>query len=272
MSVERLPEPGDEIWRVYCADHLSRYHFAIAFAQDKAVLDAGSGNGYGSAILKASGATRVDGLDIDELSVKHAQQRFGHLGVNYLVGDCETLDQARPTYDLVCSFENIEHLHNPEAFLRSAARVLAADGVLICSTPDRVGRPYINGRPVNPYHVREWYREEFREMLLAHFGRVEMLVEVKSHWLKRREEAANYLQQAIDRHDTTLTGVVLRALGKAGRLLKWRTHIDPWRFGGLQGLAAASPDDYPILHESLVPAYGLPLCHVAVCRAPKRNE
>lgn len=60
MAIERLSGPGGEAWSQYSADHLPRYHFATAYAKDKIVLDAGTGIGYGAAILKAAGSSRVD--------------------------------------------------------------------------------------------------------------------------------------------------------------------------------------------------------------------
>src|SRR5262249_20340441 len=158
--------------------------------------------------------------------VADAEKWFGVTGVTYSVGDSEKLDRPGPSYDLVCSFENIEHLQRPEAFLRSAVEVLAENGVLLCSTPDRAIRSYVNNRPANPYHVREWYREEFREMLLAHFGQVEMMVQVKSHWLERRQAAAGHLQQAVDKSESTLGGLARRAIAKfVGMLLRRQPRI-----------------------------------------------
>lgn len=270
MAVERLPEPGDETWRRYAADHLARYQFAAERARDKVVLDAGTGIGYGAAILKEAGANRVDAVDIDEAVVGEARARFGRTGVQYLVSDSETLNGTSPPYDLVCSFENIEHLQKPDAFLRAAARVLAPNGVLLCSTPDRAIRDYVDGRPTNPYHVREWYRDEFRELLQGYFGRVEMMVQVKGHWYLSRQEAAASLQLAIDEYDSTIRGLARRAVNRLGRIvLKRPPRIPPWKYGAMQWLVTPSPADFPIVPESLLPLYGSPFCHLAVCGEPR---
>ena len=80
------------------------------------------------------------------------------------------------------SFENIEHLQNPMQFLHGASQVLKPDGCLLISTPDRAFSPaFIDGKPSNPYHVMEWYEDEFREMLLNYFEDVSLLSQAESH-------------------------------------------------------------------------------------------
>ncbi len=54
------------------AEHVARYRFAAYFAPARRVLDAGSGEGYGTAILAAAGAASVVGLDVDDEVVSAA--------------------------------------------------------------------------------------------------------------------------------------------------------------------------------------------------------
>jgi len=45
------------------------------------------------------------------------------------------------TFDVLCSFQVIEHLEKPEHFFKEANRVLKKDGLLIISTPNPEGIP-----------------------------------------------------------------------------------------------------------------------------------
>jgi glycosyltransferase involved in cell wall biosynthesis len=173
--------PGSPDWAAVSGDHLARYLFAVSFARGKRVLDAGTGYGYGAAILRASGASEVLGVDIDPAVVASARAAHSSSGLSYLADDCERLDQVPGPFDLICSFENIEHLKDPRGFLRAAARRLGPDGILVCSTPDRAATPpFVDGRPANPFHVNEWSADEFAALLGESFGRIEMLAQVRS--------------------------------------------------------------------------------------------
>jgi O-antigen biosynthesis protein len=165
VAAERI-ELGAQSWEGDHAHHVARYLHASQFVSGKRVLDAGTGAGYGAALLMSAGASNVQAIDLSEETIQKARARFGHLGVEYRVDDCETLSTIRRPVDLICNFENIEHLRNPDAFLRAAARSLDDAGILFCSTPDRASAPpFVDGKPANPFHLHEWYGNEFEAML-----------------------------------------------------------------------------------------------------------
>lgn len=154
-------------------DHLSRYLFAQRFVPGKAVLDAASGAGYGCAMLAGAGAARVVGVEIDPQSVRHAQKYYGGPAVRFVVGDCESMPFAGGEFEVVTSFETIEHLEHPEAFLREVRRVLAPGGRFIVSTPNNP-----TGITGNPFHRREYPAGEFVSLLAGCFPQVEMYGQV----------------------------------------------------------------------------------------------
>lgn len=158
------PECVREIWY----EHWHRYAFARAFARDKRVLDAACGEGYGSALL-AGDAREVLGMDIAEPAIAHARTRYAtHANLRFAQGDCTALTLPDASVDLVVSFETLEHVAAQEALVAGFARVLAADGVLIVSSPDK--RAYSDVSAFrNEFHVRELYREELLALLGAHF-------------------------------------------------------------------------------------------------------
>jgi len=143
------------------AEHLARYRFAAQFARDRAILDAGSGEGYGAAILAAAGAASVVGLDIDEEIVQHAREKYG---LEFVRGDvCELpFDEGR--FDLVTCFETIEHVSAAARAVSEFRRVLRPEGLLVISTPN--SKEYL---VENEFHEREYTPEEFDELLADAF-------------------------------------------------------------------------------------------------------
>jgi len=261
MIVERA-EPGETDWAVLSAPHVARYAAAGEYAVGRRVLDAGSGAGYGSSILKTAGAAEVLGVDIDHEAVRQARARFGEPSVEFMVEDCEQLGQVTGTFGLICCFEAIEHFSQPQRFLNRAGQLLADNGVLMVSTPDRVSTPpFVDGRPRNPFHVHEWYRQEFQNLLASHFSDVEMRVQVESPAVRSRLEAVRALREGLMWSNPLLTFV----------WRKWPLARKPDRaWSKLAGLAAPTIADYPIVRPAVVAAYGTPCFSVAICRRPIR--
>lgn len=170
------------------AIHLKRYDFALPHCRDREVLDAACGVGYGSARL-AEAARRVVGVDVSEEAIAYARRRYAVPNVEYRVADLVALDLPQASFDVVCSFETIEHLAQPEAFLTHAARVLRADGVFVVSTP-RVDET--TASPDNPFHTLELSRGDFEAMLGRHFGAVELYgqhrIQTRRHRLLQRAD------------------------------------------------------------------------------------
>src|SRR5690606_33969585 len=96
-------------------EHLHRYAFAAQFVSGKKVLDLASGEGYGSYLL-AKEANFVVGVDIDENAVKHASQKYQAENLNFVKGSiCETPIKGEKEFDVIISFEAIEHIEEQEA-------------------------------------------------------------------------------------------------------------------------------------------------------------
>ncbi|GAB2490065.1 class I SAM-dependent methyltransferase [Arenimonas alkanexedens] len=159
------PERDREI----AQEHWHRYAFARRLAPGRRVLDAACGEGYGSAMMADAGA-RVLGLDIGADVIEHARLRYGAMpDLAFGVADATALDDLpSASFDLVLSFETLEHVQDQERMLDGFARLLAPGGLLLVSTPDRHTYTDLTGVE-NPHHVRELYRPEFEAMLAARF-------------------------------------------------------------------------------------------------------
>ena len=163
------PECVREIWY----EHWHRYAFAREFAKGTRVLDAACGEGYGSALLAGTAAS-VLGIDIAENAIAHARARYGGMAnLRFQRGDCTALDVPPGGFDLVVSFETLEHVQAQEALIAGFARALEPDGMLIVSSPDKHTYSEVSGFR-NEFHVRELYRDELVALLAPHFPHVRL--------------------------------------------------------------------------------------------------
>lgn len=156
-------------------EHVGRYRFAEALVGGRAVLDAGCGAGYGSAIL-AKAAERVFALDNAWDALASARETSPAERVVHLCGDASSLPLRDKSLDAVVAFEVIEHLENWRGLLEESRRVLRDDGRLIVSTPNRPFYEKTRTEP-NPFHVHEFDYEEFKAELEAVFPHVTIFLE-----------------------------------------------------------------------------------------------
>ena len=151
-------------------EHWHRYAFARRFAAGKRVLDAACGEGYGTALLGAAAAS-VLGVDIDLATIDRARATYGEAErVRFLAASCAGLPLPSSSFDLIVSFETIEHLKGADQvdMLTEFARVLAPDGLLVVSSPNK--RLYSDARSyANPFHLRELYRDDLASLLATRF-------------------------------------------------------------------------------------------------------
>jgi 2-polyprenyl-3-methyl-5-hydroxy-6-metoxy-1,4-benzoquinol methylase len=163
-----VPEESGDI----ALEHQHRYALAVQFANGLRVLDVACGEGYGSAKL-AQSALSVTGVDVSPEAVAHATARYPLPNLRYLTGSASKLPLENGSFDLVVSFETIEHLHEQQDMLDELRRVLVPDGILFISSPNKRNYSDIPGQS-NPYHVKELYREEFAAELKKRFRHVAM--------------------------------------------------------------------------------------------------
>lgn len=149
-------------------EHLARYIWAAKYVRNKFVVDVACGAGKGSNILAALGkAKHVTACDIDRDTLKYASIKYGLPNIEYRNFNAEDLPLKGRSADAMVSFETIEHLKQPEKFLKNATRVLKKSGVLIVSTPIyKLGH---NKKPDNRYHFQEWGYEEFARLVGKYF-------------------------------------------------------------------------------------------------------
>jgi SAM-dependent methyltransferase len=152
------------------AIHEQRYLFALPYCTGKRVLDGACGVGYGSALL-ADGAAEVVGVDIDAGAIAYARTRYAKPNVEFRVEDLLAPRLDDGSFDVVCSFETLEHVPDRERYLAEVVRVLRDGGIYVVSTPRA---DETTEAPDNPYHCVEYSRHDFEALLRRRFGGVEV--------------------------------------------------------------------------------------------------
>ena len=151
-------------------EHLHRYLLAREWCRGKDVLDVASGEGYGAALL-AQVARSTVGVELAADAVAHAATAYVAENLRFAVGDARALPNPDQSFDVVVSFETIEHFAEHVGFLKEVRRVLRPGGLLIVSTPDRDNYSPAEA-PANPFHIKEMSGAEFEALLRSHFGAV----------------------------------------------------------------------------------------------------
>jgi SAM-dependent methyltransferase len=142
---------------------------ALRVARPNTVLEIGAGEGALGSWL----ARQYDyvGVERDDRSRAVAAARIAALGRGRVVGDlAETGDEP---FDLVCSFEVLEHIEHDEAALRDWHGRVRPDGFLLLSVPAHSAQYGAADRLVG--HFRRYDRDGLAAMLFDAGFRVERI-------------------------------------------------------------------------------------------------
>jgi len=147
------------------AEHWARYKLAIPFVKGKRVLDVACGAGYGSGLL-AETAKEVTGGDISSETIDYCRKHYSN--ATFDIFNICNIPYPETSFDVIVSFETIEHIPDGNIFLDEIVRVLDKDGTLLISCP-------LGGNCGNPYHKAYYQKETFEPLLRKYFNEVKML-------------------------------------------------------------------------------------------------
>jgi len=253
---ERLHE-GSELFGVDLVRHRAAYAHAISMARADScgrILDLGCGTGYGTAAL----ADALPGVfAIDRITPDAAAR---HAGAHFIRADAGGIPLRGGSFDMVVSFQVIEHLEHPTVYLDTIADALRPEGTALISTPN-----LLESDGENPFHVREYRADELAELLAAHFGQVEMLGVTATSDAKAYYDARLARIRSIVRIDPLGLRKVLPR-GLIDFLFAKLAVVVRRGIQQSEGLPDVSLADFPIL-----PARDDCLDLMAVCRAPRRG-
>ena len=145
---------------------LKAYHVAEPYINGD-VLEPGCGEGRGIELLspRADQYVALDKIEtvIDQLKNKYTNVDFRHM----LFPPFEGIESH--AFDVVISFQVIEHVKNDRLFLHEIHRVLKPGGIAIITTPN-----IKQSLARNPWHIREYTAQQLKELALTIFDDVDM--------------------------------------------------------------------------------------------------
>jgi 2-polyprenyl-3-methyl-5-hydroxy-6-metoxy-1,4-benzoquinol methylase len=176
-----IETPGERQWVPTVAyalhhvpAHMARYRLARRYVPDKRVCDVACGAGYGSSFLSQV-AREVVGMDVSPEAIDWAIGHFAAPNLKYFraAGDAPwPLDDA---FDVVVSFETMEHTTAPGRLLQNIHEHLVPGGTLILSVPNG---PRDRAKRLNPFHLHAFTPDDLRDLLEARFSPVHYFSQV----------------------------------------------------------------------------------------------
>jgi SAM-dependent methyltransferase len=181
-----LPDvPAENYWY---RRHLAVYEWIGARVAGRRVLDMACGEGYGSEVLSRSAASVV-GVDANPEAHAHARLRYERQNLSFDRGLVETYGEPA-SFDAVVFLQTIEHLQDPVGVLEHFRATMAPNAVAYISTPNLLTlAPPGAGKSDNPWHVKEYRAQEFRDLCRAAFDHVELLGVFHAGKLRLHERA-----------------------------------------------------------------------------------
>jgi 2-polyprenyl-3-methyl-5-hydroxy-6-metoxy-1,4-benzoquinol methylase len=246
---ERL-HAGDALFAVDLARHEAAYEIARQRLPTGRVLDLGCGTGYGTHWL-AQDHAQIFGLD--RIFPEHRNRGAGR----FVRADLRGIPLAPRSFDLVASFQVIEHLIDPTPYLEAIASLVSEDGRAILTTPN-----ILMSDGVNPYHVHEYRADELEALLRRYFASVEMLgigasEPVHAYLAARSRRIRNIMRlDPLGLRNLLPTAAVEWLFARFAVLVRSRT-------GQSDGTPEVTPADFPV-----TPPDSRSLDLLAICHTP----
>lgn len=147
------------------AFHLDRYEFARSYCESRKVLDGACGTGYGSALI-GEVASDTTGIDCDEGAIDYASRTYSRDNVRFERSFVEFTRFEDAAFDVVLSFETVEHTLCPMAHMREVARLLKPEtGCAVLSVPNNWG--------YTDHHFFDFNLRLFQRILNPFFSSIE---------------------------------------------------------------------------------------------------
>jgi len=173
MVCERLEDNEISPW---WGEHIHRYEEAIKHLQStNNVLDLACGNGFGANLLSQHTTNQVIGADLSPEAINYCSQQYTKKpNLLFQQMDGTALPFENEHFDLITSFETIEHTTQYLKMISEFHRVLKKGASLIVSTPNiLINSP--TGTVTNPFHTQEFNYNQLSSILTQVFETVNLM-------------------------------------------------------------------------------------------------
>ena len=161
-----LPDvPEENYWY---RRHVVVYEWIAAKLAGQSVVDLACGEGYGSNLL-AETAASVVGVDANPEAHAHAKARYVRPNLSF---ERDLVENFKGPVDAIVFLQTIEHVQDPEGLVEGFAQAASTSYI---STPNLLTlAPEGAEKSENPWHIKEYRAEEYRELLEPRFDSVEI--------------------------------------------------------------------------------------------------
>jgi len=160
-------------FRWYYQTDKVEFRTAARFSKDVDVCEIGCGAGD---FCRFSGARSYVGLEMNPLSVKMAHQNEVDVRLQSIEGHISDIGEQK--YDVVCAFQVLEHVLNPERFVNEIVRLIRPGGHAIFSVPSENSfLCFSSGNVLDmpPHHQTRW-SDKALDLLGPRHGLVTMAI------------------------------------------------------------------------------------------------
>ena len=137
------------------------------------VLEIGFGEGYGTRMI-ADKCSDIVGIDIMQDTVDYANEKYGDDKCKFQWYEGKTIPYDAGHFDVVISFQVIEHIVDDTNFVAEIYRVLKNNGRCFIATPNGETRLKPNQKPWNRFHIREYSDKQLAAVLGKSFQKVDV--------------------------------------------------------------------------------------------------
>ena len=177
-------------------EHLHRYEEVIkSLSGNETILDIACGSGFGTHLLSTHSTGKVFGGDLSTEAINLCDNSYNKDNLSYEIMDGTKLKFEDNTFDVVVSFETIEHTTRFHEMIKELKRVIKPNGIIYLSTPNiKINSP--TGIVTNPYHTQEWDYVEFYKIINKHFNSYKIFGQ-KYNRYKNKKTIAFYIENLL---------------------------------------------------------------------------
>jgi 2-polyprenyl-3-methyl-5-hydroxy-6-metoxy-1,4-benzoquinol methylase len=189
----------------YFARTAEIYDRTIALADTGALprraAEVGSGKGYLLAVLNKLG-WETYGIEISSSAADYAKATFGVESFTGRIEDYFASDQTKEPFSAILCIDIIEHVTDPEEFVKDLAALTAEGGTVMIDTPNggawHIEVEGADWRGFNPFHIYLFNQANLTRLLERHGFKVSQTF-TYNNFKKRRKGAFAYTKSVIER-------------------------------------------------------------------------